>query len=188
MQTYPRAMKKQVNVDAIQSLKVRNLVRGMLSNGSPSEMRALLKKIVEVSSANDLKQTLEVLRSSPIFRSNGLSRYFQRKFSRPLVDLGYAESEIVDRINENKEKILAILVEVSKIMTCINTRRFDSALDLIRIMAEHEGVSLFLVRLIYIIKNRGSLPDLIRKVEGILDDIQVGNVRYLHLAIRELSV
>ena len=74
-------MKTQINVSAIKQLHIRNLVRGMLANTSPSEMRAALKKIAQNCSESDLKQTLEVLRGSQIFRSNGLSRYFQRKFS-----------------------------------------------------------------------------------------------------------
>lgn len=53
-------------------------------------------------------------------------------------------------------------------------------------MVRNEGVSLFLVRLAYLIKNRSD-AETGRKIDLLLDEIQVGNVRYLHLAIRELS-
>jgi hypothetical protein len=180
-------MKTQVNVNAIKSLHIRNLVRGMLANNRPSDMRLSLKKIAKSGTENDWKQTLEVLRGCEIFRSNGLSRYFQRKFSCPLADLNYKVSEIIYCIEQNSIKILSLLNDAETVINYINKRDYDSAIISLKAMAKNKGTSLFLVRLVYLIKNRCARPDLNRQIDQFLEEIQVGNIRYLHLAIRELS-
>lgn len=180
-------MKNQVNVTSIKSLKVRNWIRGMLSNGNPSEMRASLAKIAQHGTEEDFKRSLEILRGSLIFRSNGLSRYFLKRFTRPLVGLPFTEAEIVERFNENKAKIVKLTRMAEETVFLLVRREHEQAFEKIIEVAASEGVSLFLLRLIYLVKNRATRSDISRRADALLEEIQVGNVRYLQLAIRELS-
>jgi hypothetical protein len=180
-------MNKNLCLDKIHSLQIRNLVRGMLANPSIEAMREGFKKIASLSSPIDYKNSVEILRQSQLFKANNISRYFPQKFSRPLQLPAYKPSEIISRFNQNKKKISNLILSVRKIIIFVDACDFKSALQAVRDLIQKEGVSIVLLRMAYLIKNRADHPNLSREIDAILDAIQSANVKYPQLAIRELS-
>jgi hypothetical protein len=180
-------MNKKIILNEINSLNVRNLVRGMLANPSPASMIACIEKIANESSINDFKTALEILRRSELFRANNFSRYFTKKFSVPLGLPQYLSSEIVKTINENKRKIQA-LIEIGKdFIASIALMDYESAFKDLNNLIANEGASVFAARLAYFLKNNVKSADLLNRIDYFLDNIRIRNIRYPQLAMRELS-
>jgi len=180
-------MKSNICFDKIQSLQVRNLVRGMLANPNPEAMREGFKKITLLSSPADYKSVLEVLRQSLLFKSHSIIRYFPKKFSRPLELPTYHISEIIACVNKNEKKLVNLILIVRKIVVAIQERNFETAMKFIRELIQKEGVSILLLRMAYLIRNRADQTKFGAEVDDVLDSIHSINVKYPQLAIRELS-
>lgn len=180
-------MKTDLCLDRIHSLQVRNLVRGMLANPSPTEMREGLKKIASISSPSDQKSVLEILRQSVLFKTHGISRYFPKKFSRPINLPTYQLSEIISSINKNKKKLVSLIGVVERLIIAIQERNCRLAIQYIRDLIQNEGVSILLLRMAYLIKNRAEQKNFSSEIDVILDSVHAANVKYPQLAIRELS-
>ncbi|USX15340.1 hypothetical protein NHH88_06005 [Oxalobacteraceae bacterium OTU3CAMAD1] len=180
-------MNKKITLAEINSLNVRNIVRGMMANTSPSDMMNGLQRIANEGTLSDFKCAVEVLRQSELFRANDLSRYFIKKFSRPLELPIYNITEITERINENKSRILTLMALATDCVFSITQKNYEAAFLTLDQLAKQGGVSIFLARLSYFLKNRCDNADLSHRIDLLLERIQIGNIRYPQLAIRELS-
>jgi len=174
-------------INKIGSLRVRNIVRGMLANPDPSAVKSGLNKISLIASDADYKASLIILRNSQLFRSNSVTRYFPRRFSRPPELPDYQVREIVECINENREKLVRLIDTAVTIVNHVSSNDFTLGVNSAKNLASEEGVSIFLLRICYLIKNRSDRSELTKQVDSLLESIQASNMRYPQLAIRELS-
>lgn len=180
-------MTKKITLSEISSLTVRNIVRGMMANTSPADMITGLQRIANEGTLSDFKSAVEVLRQSELFRANDFSRYFTKKFSRPLELPAYQIAEIADRINKNKSRVLELIELAKDSVFSITQRNYEAAFLSLNQLAAREGVSIFVARLAYFLKNRCDDALLSHRVDSFLERIQIGNIRYPQLAMRELS-
>jgi hypothetical protein len=180
-------MSSIISLNKVDSLQVRNLIRGLLANPEPAAIASGLQKMSAIASTHDFKTAIEILRWSELFRASNFNRYFSRKFSRPLDLPQYSSSEIAERINQNKKKLSRLIRIAKRVMHSILEKNAEAAFANLKELTAFEGVSVFLIRLAYLIKKVSDQGDIVRRIDLYLDGLQVGNIKYIQLAIRELS-
>lgn len=180
-------MTTKTGLQKIGSHGVRNIVRGMLANPNKVSTERGLMKIAQFATVNDYKIALDLLRKSQLFKLNDFSRYFPKHFSGPFDFPKYVEDEIIEQINLSSTKIAELITIAYDVVDAICKLQFESAINHIDDFVQKEGASVFLLRLAYYIKNRTDQPNLVKKIDGLLDRLQARNIRYPQLVIRELT-
>ncbi|WP_157072014.1 hypothetical protein [Cupriavidus sp. HPC(L)] len=182
-------MKRNITINDLSSIRTRNLVRGLISAEDATESVRLIKKIRATSSEQDFHKVLEILRTSAIFKNNAIGRDFNKTFprivgKRPI----YSLDEICGKIDKNKSKLIFLTELAAQIVSSIAALDWQQAVNGCRALAGNEGVSIFLLRVLHFIRARATEdPDVPEAVDTLLLEVGLSNVRYLSLAIKELS-
>lgn len=173
----------------IKSLKARNLLRGMIGQDDPTAIMRNINKIRKICSAVDYQIAVEVLRENAVFKKNTLNGDFIRECPRIITDgLLYPVKDIVEKLNKNHVK----LFELTSLYICITKSvlngKFEEALFRIPEIIDKRGVSCFLIRILYFIKNhvQPRSTEMI-SADGYLRKIRVDKTKYLPRVIKELS-
>ncbi len=152
-------------------------------------MFKLLSKIRTECSETDFKGALEILRENIVFKGNLIGRDFNKYFPQSYDKfVTYDVAEIIKKLQRNTTKLAEITNLAVLAINAIATYDPERALQICRKIVSKGGVSIFLLRIIYFIRDHFSDdPATIDEADKILLDVKVSNVNYLSIAIRELT-
>jgi len=152
-------------------------------------MLAALAKIRKNCSETEFQKTLEVVRENIIFKGNPIGRSFNKAFPKPLnSDVVYTVEDILKKIEHFAPKIDTLVQLLKTTFETAGRFEFEETIALCRTLIENEGVSIALLRVLYFVRNHAPNGSaIVQTVDGILTQVKTKNVRYLSLAIRELS-
>lgn len=176
-------------INEIRSVKARNILRGVFGNSSISEAKKLLNRIKRECSVKDYKMSSEIIRGHSIFENNPIGRYFNKFFPSILDDdIQFSIDEIAKSIKYNKVKLLDLMASCNEVLMQLAKKDYAAALGAATDVAKDGGVSIFLLRCLYFVRNH-NLNDVkvIKEIDDTLSELNVGSVKYVSLAIRELS-
>jgi len=181
-----------INIFEIKSNKTRNILRGIIGETDTHKVRKSFEKIRRVSSRYDYKKSFEVIKGNSLFERNPVSRDFNKVCPKGLDNtIRFSKGEIIESINNNSTRLLQILILYKELMQALSAVNYDQALEVIENIIDSYGVSCFLVRILFYMRNHVDDSEehgvVLENIDVILDKIEVGNVRYLESAIRELS-
>lgn len=189
-------MKNSPAIQDLRSKKGRNLIRGAIANANPAEIVRLLMKVQGTCSEEDFKAALEVIRGNKIFKGNPIGSDFNKTFPKLLsTDVNYLPEDVMAKVNRHQVKISGLMELMTCAIEALAVRELSTALQYCREIVAAEGVSICLLKLLCFIRNHAAntidsdekIIALVREVDELLIDLKTENVRYLWLAIRELS-
>lgn len=184
-------MKRNTAITTLSTIKVRNLIRGLISNKDPSHTMRALEKIRTQHSEFDFRQALLVLRGNDVFSQSVIGRDFNRrlpKLAGKSAITTFSAKNIISKISENSTKLNELLKIVAAILTEISQRNYEAAINNCRNLVESEGASVAALRYLQFIKNHSlGAQELTREIEKILEEAAANNVRYVSSVMRELS-
>lgn len=178
----------------IKNNKVKNILRGVM--GVHDEPRAIMQAIRKIDNLKDeksLKQSLVYIRTSNLFKFNGLTRHFNKTFPSRLIDLvDFSIGEVENIINKNSDELDKILQLYSQSIHFIVKKDFEKAIDTIVDIIAASGVSIALLRVLYFIYNRAEYfenkSDLLNKIDTIYKVICIDNIPDISKGIRKIIV
>lgn len=200
----------QFSIRDVKSKKARNILRGV-DPSSYSKTVVALEKIKSNCHPSDYKKSVLFVRSSSNFDDSYVGQFFSNKCPKGLSETpSFTKKEIVREIRLHKDKLETLLDDAFRIYESLRNNDLAETLKLCEEMAANNGVSVFLIRILYYVKNRIQVfqidnDDLILKLDGIFIKIglpispyiedamnQLSNLRISHLAIfkkiRELKI
>ena len=173
----------------LRSLKVRNYLRGMIGQDDPISMIRALDKIRKTASQKDYQLVIEILRDSAIFKGGEITSNFIKACPK-LINEPVSETpeNIIKIFNENRSRLLFLLAEYAKLLTEVSFGRYQNAMKIASELVGAEGVSCFLIRTLFFIRNHIShKPKDEFSVDEILENIRIDRASYLPKVIKELS-
>lgn len=170
----------------------RNILRGLpgaLSNYYDIE-KALIK-IEKTTTKHNTKQALTILRTSPIYNNNSLTRHFNSQVPKKLIDIcEYNQNEIIQIINHSSENLKKCLIIVKEIYSNINNKNFKEAINNCIKLIDNKGVSLVLYRLLIFLKNRLEYihehSHYATLIDEILNKIQISNLTNINDGVKQI--
>jgi len=182
-------MKSAISIGDLKSNRARNLLRGVIRNSNRNEVVDALVKIRLLCSETDFKLAFRLIRSNLIFKNNPLGSDFNKIYPSPIdLDFVYSAEEIFESLQRKSQKLLQLGELVERIILSIVEFDLDAAFEGCLRLIENDGVSVFVLRILYLIRSRiTDDPNAIEKVDHILVQIKTENLRHLSLVIRELS-
>jgi hypothetical protein len=176
-------------INEISSVKARNILRGIIGKENISEAKKSLNRIKRECSERDYKVASEIIRGHSIFESNPLGRHFNKSFPSVMDnEIKFSISEMEKTIKYNKAIILKLLTLYGELLVQLAKKDYSAALSATSNIVKNGGVSVFLLRCLYLIRNHNSNDvKIIKEIDDTLSELNVGNVKYISLAIRELS-
>lgn len=176
----------------IKSKKARNILRGVMFESDTTKIKKALEKIKKVETVAEYQKALMILRSSPLFDGNLVSREFNCICTIGLNEVArYQAEEIISRINNQSNKLKLLMNLLIEVQTKIQDLQYKKALNLIDKLINLGGVSCYLIRILFYVSNRvdgrEEHYDVTRKLEEIFSRVQLGNYGYIDGAIREIS-
>ena len=181
-------MSHNPSIQALQSPKARNLLRGIIGNQDRKKIIATLTKIRNSCSEDEFRIALEVMRSSLIFKGNPLGAEFNRDFHKPLKSRTvYDLIKIKDRIEIHKNKLIKLSETTKNIYEALEKFDIENSLLFCNKLIKLEGASVFLMKILNFIRNRVEDAKLLLFIEQMLSNIKSENIDNLSLVIRELS-
>ncbi len=164
-------------------------MRGMLANADQADILRLIAKIHDTCSVAEFKTALDIIRASDIFKGNPIGREFNKSFPKLLQsEADYGPEEIVAKVWQHRPKMLDLIALTQCAFEAIAEFDLAKALSQCKALVAAEGVSICLLRILYFIRNHSiNNPAQVKEIEQILIEIKTDNVRYLSLAIKELS-
>lgn len=178
------------NFSKINSLKARNILRGIPHNIEGLKLIKSLKKINNSISSKEFKDVIKILRDDEAFKDNNLIRNFNKTCPKGLeVHPTYSVNEILKTIELNSKKIndlLKLFIEVYEAIFSQNTKVLIEKLNEIE---NQNGVSSIYLRTLNFIKNNNLITNkdsIIETISTIEEKIQVKNSAYLNNCIQEI--
>lgn len=170
----------------------KNILRGVA--GSLDNYFDIEKALIRIKKKTDeynAKQALTILRTSPIYNQNVLTRHFNQKVPKKLVDIAeYSVKEITQLIDINNKELFNCLSVVLQIYKNIQTKKFPEAIASFVKLIECKGVSLVLYRLMMYLNNRLEyIPEhdtYSNLIDDILAKIQIENLRNINDGVRQI--
>ena len=139
----------KANIPRIYSVKVRNLLRGIIGENDRYKIEKTFKRIKKVGSVSDYKSSLNIIRENDLFRMNSVSRDFNRVCPVGLPELvQFTQQEIIDKINSYEGKVIDLLRLYRKVLVLIQREQYGAALDLCHQIIDNEGVTCYLLRVV----------------------------------------
>ena len=188
---------KQVQIKAIDIQGIRdkyaiNQVRGIMHESDLYRISKALENIEKRCSPIAYKKSLDLIRGSNLFIKNLYTRDFNKVCPRTLdTFVKYSSEEILGKINKNQEKLYFLMSLFVRAYKEIGIKDYDRALDTCDFIVNEEGVSCFLIRILYHIRvqieDEEKYSEVDYRIELLLNKIQISNVSYIETAIRELS-
>lgn len=183
---------KTINIHGIRDKYAINQIRGIMHENDLYRISKALENIEKRCSPIAYKKSLDVIRGSNLFIKNLYTRDFNRICPRTLDSfVKYSSEEILEKINKNQDKISSLMNLFLKTYKEIRIRDYERALDTCELIINEEGVSCFLIRVLYHIRvqieDEEKYSEVDYRIELLLNKIQISNVSYIETAIRELS-
>lgn len=172
------------------SLKARNIIRGIIGESDTRVIQNALDNIKICCSTLDYKEAIEVIRSSKLFKTNKICRDFPENYTVGLSEvLIYSDKEVIDKFIIYSDKLKIALKNTNEIYQLIIEKDYNKAITAIESAIKTFGVSILFLRLLIFIRNRildeeSSVRD---KIDILLSNCNVENIRYIESAIKELS-
>ncbi|MGI2002267.1 hypothetical protein [Shewanella frigidimarina] len=170
----------------------RNILRGLSGSlDNHFDIEKALLKIDKKTSKYNAKQALTILRTSPVYNKNTLTRHFNYRVPKKLVEIvEYNVQEIIQLIHLNNEDLYKCLIIVLDIYKNIQKKEFKEAIDACLRLIDNKGVSLVLYRLMMYLKNRLEyIPEYniyTTVIDDIFEKIQIGNIRNINDGVRQI--
>lgn len=178
------------NFSKINSLKARNILRGIPYNIEGLKLIKSLKKINNSTSSKEFKDVINILRDDDAFKDNNLIRNFNKTCPKGLeIHPTYSLSEVLNEINKNSTKtneILNLFIDVYAAIFSKNTKKIIEKLYEIE---SKNGVSCFYLRMLNFLKNNNLITNkdgIIEAIASIEEKIKVKHSAYLNNCIQEI--
>lgn len=183
---------KNINISKIRSNKVRNILRGIIYETDSYKIKKALLKIKKNYSSYEYNLCLEIIRENKLFLTNPIARDYSKLCPKLLPELAcLSKLEILNKINLNERKLSKLLNLYVDAINSIQLMKYRNALTICNLIIEKEGVSCYLIRILFYFKNHVDYlevhDDLSYEIDGILNKIEIQNIAFLENAIRELS-
>ncbi|WP_345882118.1 hypothetical protein [Shewanella algae] len=183
-------IKGTYNFSKIRSLTARNILRGISRNIEGYDLKKSLKKIKNSTSTHEYKDVVNIIRSDEAFKNNSIFRYFNQKCPKGDEDAPlYNESEILKKINENKEKLLTLLEDYKLLYQEIFKNNAKEVINILEKIEKKEGVSILFLKKLTFIKNNNLISNkenIIEKISIIEEKIETKNSAYISNCIKEI--
>ena len=180
---------KTMSISEVKSKFAKNILRGIIGEEDHYKIIKAINKIKKNCSPGVYKKSLEVISDNILFKQNIVSRNFNRvcpKGGAELLDVN--PKHILAKINKYSQLIKNLLELHKKILININCKNYKNALNLCNDVISLNGVSCYLLRVIFYIQNNIEQGDsLLNEIKNIFAKIELDNSYYLASAIRELS-
>lgn len=171
------------------SLKTRNYVRGMIGQDDPASMMKALEKIRRTASKKDYQLVIEILRDSVLFKGREITGHFIKTCPKIITEsIDNPPENIIDLFNENKNKLKNLLDRYELLLTEVSRGEFGTALRIADTLVDEAGVSSFMIRVLFFIRNHK--PQKFEKnlsVDNLLRKIGIDRTSYFPRVIKELS-
>ncbi|MGQ7298836.1 hypothetical protein [Marinobacter nauticus] len=161
----------------------------MIGQDDPLSMIRALDKIRKNSSEREYQLVIEVLRNSRLFKRDSITGYFVKECPNILnKDLVYPPQNLVEIINENRDKLWSIVSEYEELLAEVCLKNYSESMRVVNRLIDSGGVSLFLIRVLYFMRNHFSQRDSASvTVNEVLSRIRIDRTSYLQKVIKELS-
>lgn len=170
----------------------KNILRGVSSSlDCRFDIENALRKIQNKTGDYNAKQALILLRTSQVYSQNVLTRHFNQKVPRKLVNLvNFNVQDILQVVECNDIKLEKCLLIIFRLYNHILNKEFSEAMNCFVSLIEENGVSLVFYRLIMFLNNRLEyIPGgntFTNVIDEILAKIQVGNLREINDGVRQI--
>lgn len=179
-------------ISKVISPKAKNMLRGLMGETDSRAYRKSLKKIKRITNQHDYRVVINTLRSDFLFKDNPLCRNFNTTCPKANIKIAdFTERCILESINLEHEKLLGILSFYIDLLESINSQNYFETITIFEQIIENEGVSCFLIRMFFFVRNHVEQDEnyilLETKIDELLIKVQLSNLDYLESAIKELS-
>lgn len=173
-------------------IRAKNILRGLEKVDDSRKTRSAIKTMIKECTLSDVIYVTERLRKYELYKDNGVYGYFISDYPSTTDSVIQTPVNIiVENLLNNKDRLLRIIKDYNLIAKDIfEEKKYDSAFDKIELSIKTKGFSLFVIKMLFLLKYRlGSLKDLSyleERVNDKLDDFVYKKSKYFSNAIKRL--
>ncbi|HEY9017738.1 hypothetical protein [Thiomicrospira sp.] len=176
----------------IKSIKTKNALRAVIGSRDPKQVIKTLTRIKNSCSESDYINSTEALRNNFLFKDNGVLRSFISSSPVQMLQLEVVHPKVIlSNLERNSDILTGVLHDYCQVLELIKNERLEEVCVLINTLMDDEKYSLFLVRVLFFIKNSidGLLDqeNILTKIDNILFKAKLDNIKNVELVIKELS-
>lgn len=178
--------------NCIKSTNAKNILRGVIGSSDSKQVIKALTRIKNLDSKSDYINCTEALRDSFLFKDNGVLRNFISSFPAQTPQLEVVPPKVILlNIDKNSEVLTGVLSDYHRVLELVKDERLEEACSLTDELIDAKKLSLFLLRVLFFIKNCiDGFPGqeaVSSKIDNIFLKVEMDHIKSVALAIKELS-